>query len=163
MFFSLTKNDISPALTRMIKAVNPPNRRRVLRAMGTTFKSITEGTFNSVGAGYRPAPWAAKSDGSPSILQKSTTLAKSFNLDVDDNLARVSNPTKYANVHQFGATIKGNPLLKFKIGDQWISASQGVISPRPCFPVLNGKLTPKAEEKISAAARRVLNTIATGK
>ena len=144
--FSVTRNDISPALTRMINGVKPPNRKRVLRAMGTTFKSITEGTFNSAGAQYRPKEWAPKKDGSPSILQKTTTMAKSFALEVTDDAATVTNPTKYAATHQFGR-----------------QQGSGEIPARPFFPVVDGKLTPKAEEKIAASARRVLDTIASGK
>lgn len=144
--FKVTRNDISPTLSRTIKGVKPPNRKRVLRAMGTTFKSITEGTFNSVGAQYRPKEWAPKKDGSPSNLQKTTTLAKSFALEVSDDTAKVSNPTKYAATHQFGRP-----------------QGKGEIPARPFFSVVDGKLTPKAEEKIAAAARRVLDTIAAGK
>ena len=144
--FTVSRNDISPKLRQMIKAVKPPERKRVLRAMGTTFKSLTEGTFNSAGSQYRPAPWPSKKDGSPSILQKTTTLAKSFTLEVTDEMAKVGNPTKYAATHQFGR-----------------AQGSGEIPPRPFFPVVGGKLTPQAEEKIAAAARRVLNTIAAGK
>lgn len=144
--FRVTRNDISPSLSRTIKGVKPPNRKRVLRAMGTTFKSLTEGTFNSAGAQYRPLPWPAKKDGSPSILQKTTTLSKSFTLEVTDDVATVGNPTKYAATHQFGR-----------------EQGSGEIPARPFFPVLNGKLTPPAEEKIARAARRVLETIAGGK
>jgi phage virion morphogenesis protein len=144
--FKVTRNDISPALSRTIKGVRPPGRKRVLRAMGTTFKSITEGTFNSAGSAYRPKEWAPKKDGSPSILQKTTTMAKSFALEVTDDAAVVSNPTKYAATHQFGRP-----------------QGKGEIPARPFYPVVDGKLTPKAEEKIAAAARRVLESIAAGK
>jgi phage virion morphogenesis protein len=144
--FKLTRNDISPTLSRTIKGVKPPARQRVLRAMGTTFKSITEGTFNSAGAGYRPSPWPAKKDGSPSILQKSTTMAKSFQLVVTDDAAVVSNPMIYAATHQFGR-----------------EQGSGEIPARPFYPVKDDKLTPKAEEKIAASARRVMNNIAQGK
>ena len=133
--------------------------------MGTTFKSITEGTFNSVGASYRPMPWAAKWDGSASNLQRSTTMAKSFHLRVDDDSATLSNPMPYAAAHQFGATIrsKSGGSLVFKLGDKTVFAKKVTIPPRPFFPVLNGKLTPAAEEKIAAAARRVITTIAAGR
>lgn len=161
--FKPTRNDISPSLSRLAKGVKPPQRKRVLRAMGTTFKSITEGTFNSVGASYRPAPWPAKRDGSPSNLQKSTTMAKSFHLDVTDEYAKLSNPMKYAAIHQFGGKIEGNPWLKFKIGDQWVTLHEVNMPPRPFYPVKDGKLTPKAEEKIGAAGRRVIENIAQGK
>lgn len=40
---------------------------------------------------------------------------------------------KYAAIHQFGGTIraKGDGLLKFKIGDQWISKREVKIPARP--------------------------------
>ncbi len=129
----------------------------IFRAMGTTFKSITEGTFNSVGAEYRPAPWKPKRDGTPSILQKSTTLAKSFQLQVSNTYARLSNPTRYAAIHQFGGTIHGHPWLRMKWGPgarDWATVGQVVMPARPFFPVLNGKLTPAAEEKIARAGQR---------
>src|SRR5689334_63289 len=99
MLFSITHDDISPSLIRLANTAR--NKLPVLRAMGTTFKSITEGTFNSVGASYRPIPWPAKRDGTPSILQKSTTLAKSFHLSVTGEAATLSNPMPYAAIHQF--------------------------------------------------------------
>lgn len=163
MLFKITRNNISPALGRLLKGVKPPQRQRVLQAMGTTFQQITEGAFNSSGAGFRPSPWPAKRDGAPSSLLKSGTLSKNFHLKVDERAARLSNPTKYAAAHQFGVTIKGRPLLKFKIGEQWISARQVIIPARPFFPVQNGRLTAKAEEKIAAAARQVLTTLANAK
>lgn len=162
--FGITRNDISPALSRLIKGVKPPDRRRVLRAMGTTFKSITQGTFNSVGAAYRPAPWPAKRDGSPSILQKSTTMAKAFHLEVTDQIARLSNPTRYAAIHQFGGIIqpKGRALVFTGPDGKKIFAKLVRIPARPFYPVKDGKLTPPAEEKIARAARRVIDNIAAG-
>jgi phage gpG-like protein len=165
MFLRLTHDDISPALTRMIKAVKAPERRRILRAMGTTFKSITEGTFNSVGASYRPEPWKSKHDGSASNLQKSTTMVKSFHLEVTDDFARLSNPTKYSAIHQFGGVIraKGKALSWVGSDGKRIFAKQVNIPARPFYPVSGERLTPMAEEKISRAAQRVLDNVASGK
>jgi phage gpG-like protein len=151
---TITRNDISPALSRL--AATAKNPLPVFRAMGTTFKSITEGTFNTVGAGYRPLPWAAKKDGTPSNLQHSTTMAKSFHLEVSSQHARLSNPAIYAAIHQFGGVIRGNPLLKFRVGEQWISVRQVTMPARPFFPVLDGKLTPAAAEKIGRAGERAI-------
>ena len=138
--FKLTRNDISPKLAKM--AATAKNPIRVLRAMGTTFMSITMGNFNDVGAEYRPKPWVNKKDGKPSKLQKSGTLSRSFHLEVTDQRATVSNPTIYAATHQFGRTEgRGAP-----------------IPARPFFPVLDGKLTEKAEEKIAAAGQRMLDS-----
>jgi len=136
--FKLVRDDISPKLTKL--AASAKNPAPVLRAMGTTFMSITMGNFNDVGAAYRPKPWANKKDGTPSKLQKSGTLARSFHLMVNNQSATVSNPTIYAATHQFGRkTGRGAP-----------------IPARPFFPVADGKLTPAAEEKISAAGQRAL-------
>lgn len=138
--FTLRRNDISPAITRMIRNAPSSTRRVVLRAMGTTFMSITQGTFNSVGASYRPSPWAPKKDGTPSNLKKSGLLAQSFHLEVTDQFAKVSNPTVYAATHQFGRDFgRGSP-----------------IPARQFFPVKDGKLTPAAERLIMAAGQRAL-------
>ncbi len=155
--FTITRDDISPAISRLIAAAR--NKAPVLRAMGTTFKSITEGTFNSVGASYRPRPWPAKQDGTPSILQQSTTLAKSFHLAVTNESATVSNPMIYAAIHQFGGVIK--PVKAKRLswvgpGGQRFFAMQVTIPARPFFPVIDNKLTPAAEQKIMRAGERML-------
>lgn len=156
--FKIIRDDISPSLTRLVRTAKNP--LPVLRAMGTTFKSITEGTFNSAGAAYRPKPWPPLKDpeGQPSILQKSTTLAKAFHLEVTAQAATLSNPMPYAGIHQFGGTIraKGKALSWINSKGERVFAKMVKIPPRPFFPVLDGKLTPKAEEKISAAAQRVI-------
>ena len=157
----LTKDDISPQITRLVRGIKNP--LAVLRAMGTTFKSITEGTFNSVGASYRPVAWPPKSDGKPCILQKSTTMAKSFHLEVTNTYARLFNPMIYAPIQQFGGVIKPKtkPRLVWKDANgKFHSAKQVKIPARPFFPVKDGKLTPKAEEKIVAAGRRVIEGMA---
>jgi phage gpG-like protein len=158
VFFTLSRNDISPALTALAgRAKNP---LPVFRAMGTTFKSITEGNFNSVGAAYRPTPWRPKRDGSPSILQsRNPTLSKAFALEVTSTYAKLSNPMPYAAIHQFGGVIKPKKgdYLKVNIpGVGWRSLKQVVIPPRPFFPVIDGKLTPKAETLIARAGERAM-------
>jgi phage gpG-like protein len=158
--FSLKRDDVSPALTRMALAARNP--QAVMRSMGTTFKSITEGNFSSLGMEYRPAPWPAKRDGAPSILQKSTTMVKAFQLEVGDKSATVSNPMIYASIHQFGGVIhaKDGGYLRFKWGPgagDWATVVSVTIPARPFFPVdTSGKLTLKAEEKIRRAGERAL-------
>jgi phage gpG-like protein len=163
--FKLIRNDISPALAKLARGAKNPEP--VFRAMGTTFMSITMGTFNAAGADYRPKPWPAKKDGTPSKLQKSGTLSRSFHLEVTNKFAKVSNPVIYAAIHQFGS--EGHVLGK-KVGtvktkyantryfgsyNDVLEGGSG-IPPRPFFPVENGKLTEKAEEKIRAAGERAL-------
>ena len=157
----ITRDDISPAHTRLAGTARNPTP--VLRAMGTTFMSLTMGTFNSVGADYRPKPWAPKYDGSPSNLILHGVLSKAFHLTVTSTHATVSNPMIYAAIHQFGGIIHGNPFLKFKAGGKLIITRQVKMPARPFFPVLDGKLTQKAEEKIAAAAQRVILSQAEGK
>lgn len=159
--FKLTHDDISPALSRL--AATARNPKPVLRAMGTTFMSITMGNFQK-NATYRPKPWPNKTDGTPSNLQKSTTLAKSFHLEVTDTYAKLSNPTIYAPVHQFGATIraKDGGRLRFSLGGKTIYAKSVTIPARPFFPVVDDRLTSAAEEKIANAGRRVIEKQAGG-
>lgn len=155
--FSLTRNDISPALTKLAESAKNPTA--VFRAMGTTFKSITEGNFNSVGAAYRPQPWKPKWGGAPSILQsRNPVLSKSFQLTVTPNSATVSNPMIYAAIHQFGGVIRaeGRKALRFKINGKWVMRKQVTIPARPYFPVENGRLTPKAEALIQRAGERAV-------
>ncbi len=135
--FTIVSNEVSPRLAQLNSLSAKPEP--ILRAMGTTFMSITMGTFNDVGASFRPVPWAKKKDGTPSKLQKSGTMSRSFHLAVTDKAAIVSNPVIYAATHQFGRP-QGN----------------GVIPPRPFFPVLNGVLTPKASLLIVKAGERAL-------
>jgi phage gpG-like protein len=162
MNFTLKKDTLSPAISALGKTAKNPTP--VMRAMGTTFKSITEGTFNSVGAAYRPTPWAPKSDGSASNLQRSTTMSKAFQLAVTDKTATVSNPMIYARVHQFGAVIKATNAKALS----WIQdgvrkfAKKVTIPARPFFPILNGRLTPMAETKIIAAGKRIIDKQVSG-
>ena len=156
--FKITRDDISPEISRLLKTAKNPTP--VLRAMGTTFKSITEGNFNSVGASYRPTPWPNKRDGSKSILQKSTVLSKSFALEVTSSYAKLSNPTLYAAIHQFGGIIKAKDggALRFKTPQgMFVTVKQVKIPARPFFPVLLDRLTPAAETKIANAGRRVID------
>ena len=150
--FSISQNDISPAITRMIAMARDPTP--IMRAMGTTFKSITEGTFNSVGASYRPTPWKSKRDGSPSILIMHGVLSKAFHLSIGSHTAELSNPTKYAAIHQFGGVIHGKPWLRFKIGDSWFTRASVTIPARPFYPIKDDHLTAAAQDKIIAAGER---------
>ena len=153
--FKVTRNDISPKLSKLAAAAKHPEP--VFRAMGTTFMSITMGNFNDAGAEYRPKPWAPKKDGTPSKLQKSGTLSRSFHLTVTDKSAVVSNPTIYAATHQFGRPTKTTHVHTDAAGKRSESQTVGGIPARPFFPVDDsGKLTPAAEEKIAAAGQRAI-------
>lgn len=133
--FKLTRDTVSPKLAKLAATAKHP--LPVLRAMGTTFMSITMGNFNDAGSKFRPRHWANKKDGTASKLQQSGTLARSFHLEVTPERATVSNPTIYAATHQFGRTAANIPA-------------------RPFFPVEAGKLTPSAEELVERAGIRAV-------
>lgn len=170
--FTITSDQVRPVLEKLRKCGADPTP--VLRAMGTTFKSITEGNFNSVGARFRPSKWAnlltvrkdAKGEltfdrSIPSILTKSGALAHSFHLTVTAREARVATPMIYASVHQFGHTIKAKGrALRFKLRflDDFFYARSVTIPARPFFPVNESgtELTPVADRLVSRAGERAL-------
>lgn len=166
LIFKIDRDDISPALARLARTARNPIK--VFRAMGTTFKSLTEGTFNTVGARFRPSAWPALKDpiGKISNLQRSTTMAKAFRLEVADTYARVSNPMVYASIHQFGGVIrpKGSKALAWKGSNgKWRFASRVTIPARPFFPVKDGKLTAAASTLIQRAGERAIEREANRK
>jgi phage gpG-like protein len=135
--FKMTRNDISPALSRMARMAKNP--QKVLRSMGMAFQSITMGNFKQ-DPRFRPAPWAPKKkDGQPSYLMLHNILSRSFHLEVTEKYCKVGTPVIYAARHQFGYEKGGTP-------------------PRPYFPVLNGKLIPTAEEIIRKAGDRAMRS-----
>lgn len=146
----------------------------VMQAIGTTLKSITEGNFNSVGASYRPAPWAAKKSGGASNLQKSTTMAKSFHLTYGPRIAVISNPTVYGPIHQFGLegdepvpehtrriTVAFGRKLKQPTTVTVRAHTRRMHMPaRPFLPITPaGQLTPAADLLASRAGERALNRL----
>ena len=166
MFFRLTKDTATPKIQALLQRVSGAGRQQVLQAMGTTFKSITEGNFNSVGATFRPKPWPAKRDGSACILQsRHPTLSKSFQLVVTPTSAVLSNPMPYAAIHQFGGQTRAHKIVPRRrkalafggVVVHSVNHPGSHIPARPFFPVgEDGRLTPAAERLILAAARREL-------
>lgn len=157
---AVTDLGVQAMLQRAMRVAGNPEP--VLRAMGTTLKAITEGTFHSVGASYRPAPWPPKRDGSPSNLQKSTTLAKAFFLEVGTRSALVGNPMPYAAIHQFGGKIrpKNVKALKFQSGGRWWTVQEVTMPARPFFPIApDGGLTSKAAARVLSAGQRALDRL----
>lgn len=144
---SITRDDLRPALARLTALGR--DTTPVMRSMGTTFQSITEGNFNSAGASFRPTPWPPKKDGSPSNLKRTGLLWHSFHLTYTATTASLSNPTPYAAIHQFGS-------------DKKKGRGSG-IPPRRFYPILNDQLTPAAQDKIIAAGLRTIARLASGK
>ena len=133
------------------------NPEAVARSMGTTFKSITEGTFSSKGASYRPAYWPRKQDGSVSSLRKSGLLSSSFFLRVFGPNAAIGNPTVYAAVHQFGSQAWHQGFSKDTRKTRVRSVIRSGIPPRPYFPITpQGQLTARALDRVLRAGERAL-------
>jgi len=117
--------------------------------------SLTMGNFKS--ADYRLAPWPPKREGTPSKLQKSGTLSRSFHLEVASDHATVKATPIYAAIHHFGGPIKGKPVHRLRWAPgRWATASQVNMPARQFFPVVDGRLTAKAEQRIAAAGQRPL-------
>ena len=163
--FRLQTDNVSPSLARLASTARNPVA--VLRTMGTTFLSITQGNFNSVGARFRPTPWPALKDppGAPSILQRSGALARALHLTVMPTAATVAQPMRYGRVHQLGATIRpknAKVLSWVNRKGQRVIAKSVTIPPRPYFPVLNDRITPEAEALIRRAGERTIARQAGG-
>lgn len=153
----LTRDDVMPTIRRLLalgKDTTP-----VMRSMGNAFKSITEGNFNSAGAGMRPDPWPAKRDGSPSNLKKTGLLWHSFHLTVTKDTATLANPTPYAAVHQFGSGEVDRKRQAEAAKRNAKSVRMGIPA-RPFYPVKDGKLTPAAETLIARAGMRAIERAA---
>ena len=153
----VTHDSLTPFLQRLrSSAANP---QPVLRSMGNTLLSITQGNFNSVGAAFRPLPWPAKRDGTPSNLQQSTALAHSWRLSVSGTQAVVSTDRIYAAIHQFGGVIRPKTAraLRFQSGGQWWTVKSVTMPARPMLPITpDGRLTEPAAALILRAGMRAL-------
>lgn len=159
----ITHDSLTPCLQRLrSSAANP---QPVLRSGGTALLALTQGNFNSVGAAFRAAPWPAKRDGSPSNLQLTTTLAKSWRLSVNARSATISTDRPYAAIHQFGRVIKpkSKPALRFQSGGHWWTVKQVNMPARPMLPITpDGRLTDRAAAVVVRAMERTILRLAAG-
>jgi phage gpG-like protein len=167
MWVKIKQDDVSPILAGLIKTARNPSP--VTRAIGTTWLSITLGNFSSHGKEYRPVPWRNKADNKPCNLKsRHPQLSKSIRLTLGATWAKLSTDRPYAAIHQFGGhtrprviravkkkalafTIQGRKLIRRSVNHPGSHMPE-----RPFVPVYRGKLTTKAEQKMSAAARRVI-------
>ncbi|HXT10834.1 MAG TPA: phage virion morphogenesis protein [Candidatus Angelobacter sp.] len=156
----ITRDDIRPAFARAKKLGR--DTTPIMRAMGDTFKSITEGNFSAAGASYRPIPWVNKKDGTPRTLKKSGLLWHSFHLTVTKDTATLANPTPYAAVQQFGSGDVDRRRQAEAAKRSAAKVHKMNIPASPFYPVKDGKLTPAAEEKIGAAGMRTAEKIIGG-
>jgi phage gpG-like protein len=130
------RDGISPAIVRLTSRAR--NRKPILEAMGLEFVSLTKRAFTD--PGLRPLPWRDKVDGTPATLRKSGAMWQSIRVaQVTNDSVTAASDRPYAAIHQFGGkTGKGGKVT---------------MPPRPFFPVLNGKLTPLAAQRIGAVAK----------
>lgn len=160
MNIRVTHNTVTPALERLNALLKNPEP--ILTAVGQRVRSITEGNFNTVGAAFRPATWAPKKDGSPSILQKSTTLARSFHLTYTQDSVTLKSPVVYAAIHQSGGEIrpKAGKALKFQSGGRWWTVKKVTMPARPFVPIKgkSGELTDAAAASITKTMERVIRS-----
>lgn len=163
MSFTVTRNTLTPEMARMARECGRP--RKVLEAMGTTLASTTQRAFND--ASLRPAPWAPvkKQGGAP--LKRSGALWHSIRVtELTDSLTKVGTDRKYAGWLQYG-TSPYTILPKDKKALFWPGALHPVkkvnhpgLPPRPFFPFdVNGRMTPKAIERVRQAAMRAIRAI----
>jgi phage virion morphogenesis protein len=143
------RNNISPELA--LRAALVRNKRPILEAMGAEFVSITKRNF--VDASMRPAPWAplkpatiARKKGRGGILRDHGPLLQSIRVtEVTNDSVTSGSDRPYAAIQQLGG--KAGRGLK------------ATIPPRPYFPILNGKLTPLAQERIEAVGRAKIRSL----
>jgi phage gpG-like protein len=144
--FTLTQDQISPSLAALSE---PSLRQRVLKGMGTVVMSNAQRAFDE--PSLRPTPWAKRKGGTNPLMIKSGDLRQGIHMQVQGESVVVGSPAKYAAIHQLGGTItaKGGGLLRFKIGDRWISKKSVKIPARPFFPFdARGQLTGNARQEI---------------
>jgi phage gpG-like protein len=133
---------ISPKL-RKLGTTTPALRQAVLEAMGLQLVSLTKRAFND--ASLRAAPWPPhKRPRGNQLLKRSGALFQSIRIaSLTDRSVTVASDRPYAAVHQLGSAKS--------------SGRGSGIPARPFFPVLNGKFTLQATERLRAIAQARLD------
>jgi phage virion morphogenesis protein len=133
------RNGISPELARRAAAVR--DKWPILHAMGAELTSITKKNFTE--SSMRPAPWAplkpatlARKKGRGGILRLTGAMMQSIRItEVTSSTVTVGSDRPQAAIHQLGGRTGKNHAVN--------------MPPRPFFPILNGRLTPLAQERIA--------------
>lgn len=110
----------------------------IAAAMAAVGEAIRTSVLERFDTGKDPEgrPWKksirAQQDGGKTLVDH-RTLSTSIHVESSAKGVEVGTNEKYAAIHQFGGTIraKGDGLLKFKIGDQWISKRSIEMPARP--------------------------------
>jgi phage gpG-like protein len=152
----VTRDDITPDLTRKIRVLSDPTRLWV--AVGTALVSYTKRSFRD--ASLRQSTWPAKSDGTASNLIRKGTLLSSIRIvKADKSSVTIGSDRPYAAIQQLGGVIraKGNKPLVFQIGGKTIFAKKVTIPARPFFPFTpDGQLAANAVEPVREIIEKVV-------
>lgn len=127
--------EVDQELLNRLHELSEPDIRAAMTAAGEAIRTSTLERFERE-KDPDGRPWKksirAQRDGGKT-LTISRDLANSIHVESSAKGVEVGTNKEYAAVHQFGATIraKGDGLLKFMIGDQWISKKEVKIPARP--------------------------------
>jgi phage gpG-like protein len=137
---SLKRDDLSRVCKKLLATLGGQKKEQVLRTMGQEFLAITQEQFGP-DKPNRPAPWPPLSEkykkrigySGPPKLVLSGDLQNSFDVTATPNEVIITAHSGHAATHQFG---------------------RGNIPARPFAPVVDGKLTSYAEERIRKKAEQ---------
>lgn len=133
---------------------NPEGRRDALDAAGELLVQMARRAHTE--AETRPAPWARKKDGTESRLFDRGRMREGWRAAAaTSDSVTVGNNAPYAGVHQRGGKrfimIVGSVRLVKK---KTKKTTGSTMPPRPALPVINGRLTPRAELRLSGLFER---------
>ncbi len=127
--------EIDPELLGRLRSLEEADTAATMAAVGEAIRTSTLERFDT-GKDPEGRAWKksirAQQDGGKT-LSKSRDLATSIHVESSAKGVEVGTNKEYAAIHQFGGTIraKNDGLLKFKIGDQWISKRSIEMPARP--------------------------------
>lgn len=129
-------------LNAQISALLAPQKTRpLLDSIGRTLRTDVQFNFKRQ-AGPDGQPWKPTHRGGQ-ILRDSGRLLRSIDYRVEsDSEVRIGTNVVYARIHNFGGTISGKNgnLLRFKIGDRWVSKQSVEIPARPFIGISNRQI-----------------------
>lgn len=127
--------EIDPELIGRLRALEEADIAGAMAAAGEAIRTSVLERFDT-GKDPEGRAWKksirAQQDGEKT-LSASRDLATSIHVESSAKGVEVGTNKEYAAIHQFGGTIraKGDGLLRFKIGDQWISKKSIKMPARP--------------------------------
>ncbi len=150
--------EVDQELLDRLRQLSDADIAAAMAAVGEAIRTSTLERFDT-GKGPDGRPWKtsirAQQDGGKTLVDQ-RALSTSIHVESSAKGVEVGTNLKYAAVHQFGATIrpKGDGLLKFKIGDQWISKREVKIPARPYLGI--------NEEDMQEIARTIEDAVTGG-